>query len=281
MSRVEDTYKDKIVVVTGGTSGIGRELVRQLAGYGANVYIGARNVEAGDDLIVEMHAKKQKVTFIPLDVQDAATVEQFVNAIIQEEGRIDYLFHCAGVILGGEIRDHKLEDIQNVLRTNVLGTAYVSFYVYRKMAEQGYGHIVNLSSAAGVMPIPLMGVYSSSKFMVLGLSETLRMEGKDLGVRVSAVVPGIVDTPIYDRGTYSNTDKQQSKDIVKNRASTISADKAARKILKGTARNRAVIHTQAYVRLGWMSYRYFPHVFRFVCARYMKPYRSRLRKGGE
>ncbi|MDB5181711.1 MAG: Short-chain dehydrogenase/reductase [Candidatus Saccharibacteria bacterium] len=275
---MEKAFKGRVVIVTGGNSGIGRALVHQLAEYGSILYITGRNAETGASIVAELHSKNVQAEFFAVDVQHAEEVENFVATVLQKESRIDYLFHCAGVILGGEIRDHKLEDIDKVLRTNVLGTAYFSYCVYRKMAEQGSGHIINIASAAGLMPIPLMGVYSSSKFAVFGLSEVLRMEGKGLGVRISTVVPGIVDTPIYDRGTYSKTDKERSKNLVKNQASTITPEKAARRILEGTVRNRAVIHTQLYARLGWMSYRYFPHIFRFVCARYMKPYRKRLRE---
>jgi short-subunit dehydrogenase len=104
------------------------------------------------------------------------------------------------------------------------------------------------------------------------------MEGRGLGVRVSTAVPGIVDTPIYDRGTYSGTDTKTVKTIMKRKLLTISAATAADRILSGTARNRAFIHTQRYVRLSWLAYRYVPHVYRFACRLSLVPYRRRLRK---
>lgn len=274
---MEKTYKGKICVITGGTSGIGLDMARQLGTLGATVFIGARNVEKGEEIIAGLRKEGYDSTFLPLDVASASSVEQFFAAVVQAEGHVDYVFHSAGIILGGEIRDHKVSDVHDVLTTNVIGTGYVSFYAYKIMAEQGFGHLINLSSAAGVMPIPLMGVYSSSKFMVFGLGEVLRMEAKGLGVRVSTAVPGIVDTPIYDTDRYSGTDRDRVKKLMKKRAWTISSETAARRILQGTAKNRAFIHTQLYVRLGWMSYRYFPHIFRFFCRRAMVPYRKRMR----
>jgi short-subunit dehydrogenase len=273
-----DAYKAKAVAVTGGTSGIGRELVRQLAAAGAIVYFCGRDSKRGGDYMAELRAAGYNATFCQCDVTDAAQVEAFIHVVLEHEARIDYLFHSAGIIMGGEIRDHKLQDIQKVLETNVLGTAYVSQYVYRIMAEQGFGHIINLASAAGLFPVPLMGVYGASKFYVYGLTEAMRLEGKGLGVRVTTVAPGIVDTPIYDSGIYSHTDKERAKTIIKNKASSITAERAAQKILHGTLKNRTILFTQSYARLTWMIYRYVPYLYRFFAARTMRPYRKRLRK---
>lgn len=272
------SYKAKVAIVTGGTSGIGKELVRQLVSKGAIVYFCARNDTRGEDFMVELRSAGYNATFIPCDVSDPQSVEAFVGAIIAQEAHIDYLFHAAGIILGGEIRDHTLEDINKVLYTNVLGTSYVVQYVYRKMAGQGSGHIVNLASAAGLFPVPLLGVYGATKFFVYGLSEAMRIEGKGLGVQVSVVAPGIVDTPIYDTGMYSHTDKTRAKEIVKNKASAISAEVAADKILQGTLRNKPVIFTQRYAQASWILYRYTPWLYRLFAARTMGPYRRKLRK---
>ncbi len=268
------TYQGKVVVVTGGTSGIGKELVLQLSAYGAQVYFSGRNSAAAESVI---DATANRAVFIEADIQKAADVESLFETVLRSSEHIDYVLHCAGVILGGEIRDHQLADIENILHTNVMGTAYVAHRAYQIMVRQGYGHLVNVSSGAGLFPLPLMGVYSSSKFFVYGLSEVLRMEGKGLGVKVSTVAPGIVDTPIYDRGRYSKTDKGTTIKLFKSRLWTMQADKAAHRILKGVARNRTVIHTQLYVRSSWLSYRLFPHIFRFVVTRLMGPYRKRLR----
>lgn len=278
MASLEQYYKGKVIIVTGGTSGIGRELVLQLAEYGAVLYICGRNPRPGEDLVAELSSKGVMCEFRSVDVQDPAAVEDFVTFVLKGQRRIDILFHCAGVILGGEIRDHGISDIDKVLKTNVLGTAYVSYYVYRKMAEQGNGQIINVGSGAGLFPVPLMGVYSASKFAVLGFTEALRMEARGLGVRVSTVAPGFVNTPIYDKGTYSKTSKDKAKSLIKRRPIIISPEEAAQRILRGAMRNKAVIQTQDYVRANWLFYRFMPHGFRFVNMRVMGPYRSKLRK---
>jgi short-subunit dehydrogenase len=275
---MERMYAGKVIIVTGGTSGIGRELVRQLSVMGAHLYICGRNPQPGKDLERELVTAGGYVQFFAVDVSNAAAVEAFVGAVIADAGHIDYLFHCAGTIVGGEFRDHQLKDIQKVMQTNVFGTAYVSLYVYRIMAGQGFGHIINFSSAAGIFPLPLLGVYGATKSFVLVLDEALRIEGKGLGVHVSTVAPGIVDTSIYDTGIYSKADKERTKSIFTKPLWTIRPDQAAQRILAGTARNRTVIFTQWYGHFSWLSYRYVPHIYRWVVGRSMGLYRKRLRR---
>ncbi len=271
-------YNQKVVLVTGGNSGIGLELVRQLAAEGAVLEVWGRNAETGSSLVQELRARGGHVRFNMVDVQDADAVRKALDALLQEHGRLDVVFHCAGIILGGEVRDHSIEEVRAVMQTNVLGTSYVDFYAYRIMAGQGFGHLVNVSSGAGIFPVPLMGVYSASKFAVLALGEVLRMEGKGLGVRVSTVAPGLVDTPIFERGMYSRTDKPKTMSALKRRLYMIQPDQAARTILKGTRRNRAIIHTQFYVRMYWLAYRYMPHLYRFITRQFLRPFRSRFRR---
>ncbi len=270
-------YADKIVLVTGGNSGIGRELSLQLASARATVIVWGRNQETGLSLVELGKKDGGRIIFETVDVQDYKKVEEKLNALIKRHGRIDYVFHCAGIILGGEIRDNTIDDARSIMQTNVLGTTHVAYYAYRLMAQQGSGHLVLLSSGAGIFPVPLMGVYSASKFAILGLSEVMRMEGKGLGVMVSAVAPGLVDTPIYDRAQYSRTDKQKTLDLLKNKFSMMPPEKAARIILKGVSRNLAIIHTHSYIRLSWRVYRYLPSVYRFWTRQIMFVYRKRYR----
>lgn len=271
-------YTDKIVLVTGGNSGIGRELVRQLSADGAVVTAWGRDETTGDSLVREITGKGGRLAFHVVEITDPEQVEAGINLIMQEHSRIDYVFHCAAIIMGGEIRDHAIEDIRKLLNINVVGTSHVSFFAYRVMAQQGFGHLVNISSGAGIFPVPLMGMYSASKFAVLGMSEVLRLEGHGLGVKVSAVAPGLVDTPIYDRAIYSRTKKAKTLSALKKRLYMIQPDQAARTILKGTRRNRAVIHTQMYVRVSWMAYRYVPHLYRLVVRQFMIPFRKKIRR---
>ncbi|HEX8182411.1 MAG TPA: SDR family oxidoreductase [Candidatus Saccharimonadales bacterium] len=271
-------FKDKIVSVTGGSSGMGAELVRQLSAQGATVIIGARNPVPAESLVAELAASGAAVSYTPIDIGKPEDCERFFAAIMQRHGRLDYAFNSAGIIMGGEIRDHAIEDVQKILTTNVLGTSYCSFYAYRIMSKQKSGHIINFSSGAGLFPLPLMGVYSASKFAITGLSEALRLEGKSLGVKVSAVTPGLVDTPIYDTGIYSKTDKAEAKKLLQKSAYMIQPDKAVRKILRGTQRNKPVIFTQWYVYSSWLSYRIVPAIYRAVVGQLLGPYRKRMRR---
>lgn len=277
-SSFKQDFGGKVIIITGGTSGIGKELALQLAGYGAKLYICARDAAKGKDFVAQLAEQGGEAHFDVVDVQDAEAVERYVASVVERAGRIDYLYHCAGIILGGEIRDHQLHEFRSVLETNVFGTAYMTFYVYKQMAKQRSGHIVNFGSAAGLFPLPLMSYYSASKFFVLGLTESLRQEATGLGVRVGTVAPGIVDTPIYETGLYSQTDKMRVINLFKKPAYSIKPDKAARKVLLGTVRHKAIIFTQTYPHMYWLVYRLAPWLYRWLNSRAMRPYRKRLRK---
>jgi len=278
---MDSFYRNKIIAITGGSSGIGHELARQLTDQGATVVIGARNPVVAEAVVTELTAKGGTASYVAIDVQKPEECEKFFAAVVQQHGRLDYAFNCAGVIMGGEIRDHTIEDITKVLSTNVLGTSYCAYYAYQIMVGQGYGHLVNISSGAGLFPLPLMGVYSASKFAITGLSEAMRIEGAALGVKVSVVTPGVVDTPLYDKAIYSKTEKNQAIELLKKRASMIPADVAVTKILQGTKANKAIISTQFNVYSTWLTYRLVPWAYRNLVRRILPVYRSKYRTSSE
>jgi short-subunit dehydrogenase len=127
------------------------------------------------------------------------------------------------------------------------------------MAGQGSGHIVNTSSAAGLLPTPLNAPYCTAKHAVVGLSLSLRAEGADLGVKVSVVCPGYVRTKIFDNAVVVNM-PQELTGRTPGRVKMIEPAQAAQVILEGVARNRAVIAFPGYIRLAWRAYRLFPRV---------------------
>ena len=277
MSQINQFYSTKVVAVIGGSSGIGLEIVNQLAGQGAVVIIGGRSPATVQGTLQRLTSIGHVVSFIKVDVQKPQQCQQFFEAILKLYQRLDYVFNCAGIIMAGEIRDYTLADIQRLLNTNVMGTTYCAFYAYHHMVRQGFGHIVNVASAAGLFPVPLLSVYSSSKFAVIGLSDAMRIEGKSLGVKVSVVTPGLVDTALYDTAVYSKADKDMAINLIRKNSSIISADDAATKILRGTQHNQAVIFTQVSSRLTGLLYRFMPGFYRFGAARLVSLYRSKYR----
>jgi short-subunit dehydrogenase len=146
-----------------------------------------------------------------------------------------------------------------VLDVDLYGVLYGTLAAYPIMVKQGFGHIVNTSSAAGLLPQPLSAPYCTAKHAVVGLSLSLRAEGADLGVKVSVVCPGYVRTKIFESSVVVNM-PQDLAYRTPGRIKMIEAAQAARVILDGVAQNQAVIAFPGYIRLAWRAYRLFPRV---------------------
>ena len=134
-----------------------------------------------------------------VDVRDASGFQKLVDDTAAEHGRLDYLFNNAGIGIAGEERDVSLEDWNTVLDVDLHGVVHGVRAAYALMVKQGHGHIVNTASLAGLLPSPGLVPYAMTKHGVVGLSLSLRAEAAEHGVRVTAVCPGVVDTPILTR----------------------------------------------------------------------------------
>jgi len=142
------------------------------------------------------------------------------------------------------------------------------------MIKQGYGHIVNVASAAGLIPVPAMGIYGATKYAIVGLTHELRNEAKALGIKVSAVCPTIINTPLYDTAIYNKLDSAKA---LKGRKTLQSPEKAAAKIIRGIKRNKATINTSVMNHFIWIVYRVAPWAYNIGARRALKVYRAKLR----
>ena len=267
-------FKDAVVVVTGGASGIGKEIVNQLVDVGAQVIIVGRTKKTGVQFVKELHDRGHEVTFEQVDMVKEKDVEKMFKRIAKKYGKIDYFFNNAGIFMGGEIRDTKLDNWHKVAHNNIFATMNGSHYAYQYMIEQGFGHIVNVASAAGLFPVPAMGIYGSTKFAIVGLTNALRNEAKALNVKVSAVCPTVVNTPLYDTAIYNKLDKTKA---LKSRKTLQTPQAAAKKIIRGVAHNRATIHTAFSTKAAWMIYRIAPSLYNIGARRIIRLYRAKLR----
>lgn len=253
------SFREKICVVTGGGSGVGREVCRQLAERGANVFVADLNEEAARKTVQEISDRGGKATASYVDVTDAKSVAALIEAALARYGRLDYMFNNAGITIVGEFRDLPLDELKKVLDVNLTGILHGSHYAYQVMAKQGYGHIVNTASGFGLVPGPTNLPYTMAKFGVVGLSETMRCEGLDLGIKVSTVCPGYIRTPMIDNMRTINAD---SRDVVSQiPAKMVDPQEAARHILRGVEKNRAIIAFPSYVGVLAFLYRMFPGLF--------------------
>jgi len=236
-----DTFRDKVAIVTGGASGIGRALCGELARRGARVVVADLNAAGAAEVAAESTRTGGTVTAQPVDVTRAEAVEALLADVSAAHGRIDYLFNNAGIAVLGEERDVTLGDWERVLAVNLWGVIHGVRAAYPRMLRQGFGHIVNTASLAGLTPAPMEISYVASKYAVVGLSCALRVEAADLGVRVSVVCPGMIDTPIAQISVLrGGVDRQAVLDLAAA-SRPLSPDKCAKVILRGVEKNKAII----------------------------------------
>jgi len=188
----------KVAVITGAGSGIGAATARLLARHGAKVHVADLNAEAATAVAREIGGG---ATDHAVDVSRPEEVEALAKAVFDQDGRVDILHNNAGIGHGGDIEQTTVEDWHRVIGVNLLGVAYGVQAFVPRMLKQGHpATIVNTASQAGLIPIARMAPYCASKFGVVGMSESLDAELRPRGIRVIALCPGIINTPIIRGG---------------------------------------------------------------------------------
>jgi NAD(P)-dependent dehydrogenase (short-subunit alcohol dehydrogenase family) len=270
-------FTGKTAIITGGASGIGLAVSKELARHGAHVVIADINGPAVEKAAESISKEGSKARAVRLDVTDVNAVKKLVDDVVSRNGRLDYLFNNAGIGVGGEARDFEYEDWKNVIDVNLYGVVNGVVAAYSLMVRQGFGHIINTSSLAGIVPFPFELSYTTSKFGVVGLSNALRVEGRELGVKVSVVCPGFIDTPIYYTSKAANIDREKS---FAHFPKFLSADECARIILKGVERNKAIIVVTLLAKVLWILHRISPEfTFRIIMSRFARQMRElRIKK---
>lgn len=252
-------FEDKIAIVTGAASGIGKALTEELSARGAKVIATDIDDEMLHLTVSGISGSKHPVRSFKLDVTDYEAVKKIIGDTAAEEGKLDYLFNIAGIAIGGEIRDQSIEHWHKVLDVDLNGVMYGAVEAYKLMARQGFGHIVNMSSMEGMTAFAATASYVTSKFAVMGLSQCLWVEGTDLGVKVSVVCPGVIRTPIFDNTQCIGADKQElMKSLDTYQKVSMSPEECARKIIKGVAKSKLIIPVTGLVWVLWWLVRISP-----------------------
>lgn len=249
-------FKDRIAIVTGGASGMGRALCEELGRRGAVVIATDINNEGVKKVASAITGTGGQAAAAYLDVTQVEDVQKLIEKTALEYGRLDYMFNNAGIAIAGEERDVSLEHWRRVIGVNIWGVIYGTTAAYSLMVKQGFGHIVNTASLAGLIPVPNEISYTTAKHAVVGLSTSLRAEGADLGVKVSVVCPGFVQTGIFDATPVLQANMEDL--LAKIPFKMIEATKAARLILRGVTRNRAIIIFPPHARIFWWLNRLHP-----------------------
>lgn len=235
-------WKDKVALVTGGSSGIGLALARLLARNGANVWLAARDRVRLESALEEVEAarysEEQRCGFVSADLSVASEASAAVSRVVESAGLPDVVVNSAGVAHPGYVQDLSLDIFRWMMETNYFATVHVIKAVLPGMIERRSGHIVNISSMAGFTGVFGYTAYGASKFAVTGFSEALRAEMKPHGVRVSLVFPPDTDTPQL---AYENQYKPPETKAVSGTARALSAETVARAILRDAGRGRFLI----------------------------------------
>lgn len=252
---------------------MGRAISEELARQGATVVIAEINPERAEQVAAGIVAEGGKAEAVAIDTADAGSVQRVVADAVATHGSLDFIFNNAGIAIAGDLRDLSSEQWHRVLDVNLNGVINGAVAAYGVMAGQGSGHIVNTASVAGLIPFPVSVPYAVSKHGVVGLSTSMRLEGEALGVKVSVVCPGGVATNIWDDTEYVGAAKD---DVMANIPSSmfVSADKAARIILRGVRRNKAYIVFPGHGKVMWWLQRAWPGVMRSVGRKMVKDFRK-------
>ncbi len=247
-------------IVTGGGSGIGRAISKALVGRGAWVLVTDLDGASASRVASELGSSARAAT---LDVRDAAAVRALVEGVASERGRLDLLFNNAGIGVGGEVQELSVAHWDRIIDINVRGVVHGVQAAYPIMVKQRQGHIVNTASLAGLAPVPLLVPYAMTKHAVVGLSTSLRLEAAAYGVRVSALCPAAIETPLLDCDNPADLPRVGWRPDVRGYLASLSGkpypvDKLAEETLDAVAANRALIVIPGRARTIWRLGRSLP-----------------------
>lgn len=194
---------DKVILITGASSGIGEGLARVLAGAGAKVLLGARRTDRLEALADELRATGAVVETVALDVTDRAEMQAFAQRAVALWGRIDVLINNAGIMPLSPLAACKFEEWDRMIEVNIKGVLWGIGAVLPTMEAQGHGQIINIGSIGALQSVPTAAVYCATKFAVRAISDALRQESGT--IRVTCVNPGVVESELASTITHAET----------------------------------------------------------------------------
>ena len=193
-----DSLKSKVALITGASKGIGRATARRLAEEGANLVVGATGTDLLDSLVKDVKESGVKTLAAKCDVTKYSDCQDLVQQALAEFGQIDILVNNAGVGFSGKVVESVPEEIEHMIKVNIMGVYYMTRSVLPAMIEKESGDIVNIASVAGLKYSPNFAMYSATKFAVRAFSEGLRNEVQPHNIRVTLIHPGMTKTNFFE-----------------------------------------------------------------------------------
>lgn len=241
------SLKDKIVVITGASSGIGKATAIEFAKKGAKLAIIARRKDKLEDLQKSLAQFSTEVLVCPCDVSDKESVKKMSDAVLEKFGKIDILVNNAGFAIYGTVANLTIEEIESQMQTNYFGMVYCTKNFFPTLQKQNSGHIVNVASVAASFGLPGITPYCASKFAMLGFSEGLKHELKGTKVGVTVVSPIMVRTDFFDHPSFDMMPKYSP--------TSLDPKTVASAIIRASESSRLEIIVPNIVRIGvWLKH---------------------------
>ena len=257
-------FLNQVIVITGASSGIGRQLATEFAARGAIVVGCGRSITKLKEALKEVRRSSPRSTMIGCDVSDAEQVRGMMKKILADYGQIDILVNNAGVGMRKPFVDTSIEMVEQIIRTNYLGAVYCTHEALPSMIARRIGHIVNISSGAGKIGTLNMAAYCGSKFALHGWSESLYHELKPLGIKVSVICPGPVQT--YFNRDFSDTEPKAPPAMI------MTTGAVCREVIKAIERNKFEVVMPRSLALVCVFERLMPGLFRALAQHRFRSY---------
>ncbi|WP_068278276.1 SDR family NAD(P)-dependent oxidoreductase [Aldersonia kunmingensis] len=275
---MSDQFTGQVAIVTGAGSGIGAAMCRALVAGGAEVQCTDIDVAAAQRTAQEAVGRGIARAAM-LDVTDAAAVQAMVDETVASTGRLDLMVNNAGVCFGGNTELLTIEQWNTIIDINIRGVVHGVAAAYPVMIGQGRGHIVNMASVGGLVTSGQLASYTMTKHAVVGLSLALRSEAAAHGVGVLTVCPGVVETPLLDKGSLGEG-WQGREFFLKGQGlkKGYDPDLLAADTLRAIAGNRALLVVPGRAYLAWLTNRVAPALVQRMSTRFVKRQRVLQRR---
>ena len=255
-------FKNKIVLITGASSGIGKQTALEFAKKGANLILVARRKDKLELVAKELEKFHTIILVCQCDVSNKDQVKEMSKTVLEKFGTVDILVNNAGFAIFGSVSDLSIDEIESQMETNYFGMIYCIKNFLPIMLNKKSGHIVNVASVAASFGLPGIASYCASKFAMLGFSEGLKHELKDTGIGITVVSPIMVRTNFFDHPSFEKMPKYSP--------TSLSSKTVANTILKASNSPRLEIIVPSVVRSAvWMK-NTFPYFINPLLGKFFK-----------